>query len=285
MHNDTMSKRLREHALELEKEGGNLFRARAFRTAASLLLMMSRPVSEVFEQEGRAGLERLPGIGKSLAYVVEMLLRTGELITLHPPREVVEPEQHLASLPGVGLRTEELLRDKLGITTLESLREAALQGRLVQAGIGPRRLAELLAEVDRRLGVKAKPVAPANEPAIDDLLRLDEEYRRRAAEGDLPTVAPRSFNPEQEPWLGILRGERNGWKLRAMYSNTAVAHRLEKTRDWVVVYFDAPGSNGQRTVVTETRGDLTGKRVVRGREQECRAFYRRQRQPAGEPAA
>ncbi|MBI2162415.1 MAG: hypothetical protein HYU25_18930 [Candidatus Rokubacteria bacterium] len=30
---------------------------------------------------------------------------------------------------------------------------------------------------------------------------------------------------------------------------------------------------GQRTVVTETRGPLAGQRVVRGREGDCRAHY------------
>jgi hypothetical protein len=51
---------------------------------------------------------------------------------------------------------------------------------------------------------------------------------------------------------------------------------LGRTHDWVVLYFyDGDHREGQRTVVTETRGSLLGKRVVRGREEECRAFYRR----------
>ena len=47
-------------------------------------------------------------------------------------------------------------------------------------------------------------------------------------------------------------------------------------RDWVVIYahFDH-GGEVQRTVVTETRGALAGRRVVRGREGECLAFYAR----------
>jgi hypothetical protein len=281
-----MSKRLRDYALELEKEGGNLYRARAFRTAAGMLLMMTRPVREVFDEEGRTGLERLPGIGKTLAYTVEGLLRTGELQVLHPPETQHEPEQYLASLPGVGLRTVELLRDRLGITTLEGLREAAKQGRLSQVGIGPGRLADLLAEVDRRLGLKEKPKAPENEPPVAALLAVDEEYRSLAESDQLPRIAPRSFNPEGERWLGVLRAERDDWKLRAVYSNTAVAHRLGRTHDWVVVYFDQGTGSGQRTVVTEVRGDLRGKRVVRGRENECRVFYQKQEQPVGsEPAA
>lgn len=52
------------------------------------------------------------------------------------------------------------------------------------------------------------------------------------------------------------------------------AHRLGRTRDWVVVYFyDKDHVEGQHTIVTESRGVLGGKRVVRGREAECREHY------------
>jgi hypothetical protein len=57
----------------------------------------------------------------------------------------------------------------------------------------------------------------------------------------------------------------------ALYSNTALAHRLERTRDWVVIYYSTDSlAEGRCTIVTETRGALVGRRVVRGREVECR---------------
>ena len=96
-------------------------------------------------------------------------------------------------------------------------------------------------------------------------------------------LAPRRFNPENEPWLPLYHTRRNGWRYRALYSNTALAHRLGQTRDWVVIYFDDGFSSGQRTVVTETRGDLRGRRVVRGREWECREHYQIHNPAAKEP--
>jgi putative hydrolase len=55
-----------------------------------------------------------------------------------------------------------------------------------------------------------------------------------------------------------------------MFSNTALAHQLKKTHDWVIIYFyDDQHQEGQHTLVTETRGPLLGRRVVRGRENEC----------------
>jgi hypothetical protein len=67
----------------------------------------------------------------------------------------------------------------------------------------------------------------------------------------------------------------------ALYSNTARAHDLGLTQDWVVLYFHSNGGpEAQRTVVTETWGNLAGKRVVRGREEESRQFYAHARQAA-----
>ena len=61
-----------------------------------------------------------------------------------------------------------------------------------------------------------------------------------------------------------------------MYSNTARAHDLGRTRDWVVVYFyDDHHQEGQHTLVTETRLNLQGLRVIRGREAECRELHNR----------
>jgi putative hydrolase len=66
-----------------------------------------------------------------------------------------------------------------------------------------------------------------------------------------------------------------------MFSNTARAHQLNKSRDWVVLFVmhnSAP--DWQCTIVTETRGPLKGKRVVRGREAECSAHYKGRVKPA-----
>jgi putative hydrolase len=112
------------------------------------------------------------------------------------------------------------------------------------------------------------------EPPVAMLLDVDREYRERAAAGDLPTIAPRRFNPSGEAWLPVLHAERGAWHFTALFSNTAQAHQLGRTRDWVVIYFyDDEHAEGQHTVVTETHGALTGRRVVRGRETECRAHY------------
>jgi putative hydrolase len=112
------------------------------------------------------------------------------------------------------------------------------------------------------------------EPSVMTLLDVDREYRQQAEQGALPVIAPKRFNPEGRAWLPILHTHRDEWHFTLLYSNTALAHELKRTRDWVIVYFyDDHHQEGQCTVVTETRGPLTGQRVVRGRELECRDYY------------
>jgi hypothetical protein len=124
-----------------------------------------------------------------------------------------------------------------------------------------------------RLGRYRTAGPPQGEPPVAELLAVDAAYRENARHNSLPMLTPRRFNPRNEPWLPLYRDDRDGWRYRALFSNTALAHRLGQTHDWVVIYFDDGVTEGQRTVVTETRGDLRGRRVVRGRERECRAHY------------
>ena len=108
------------------------------------------------------------------------------------------------------------------------------------------------------------------------LLDVDAEYRRRGADGGLRRIAPRRHNPEGRSWLPILHSQRGDWHFTALFSNTARAHDLRKTDDWVVLYFHTDhGPEAQRTVVTESHGDLEGRRVVPGREAECARWYAR----------
>jgi len=52
---------------------------------------------------------------------------------------------------------------------------------------------------------------------------------------------------------------------------------MSRTQDWVVIlFYDDHHQEGQHTVVTETRGAMAGRRVVRGREKACRGYYAEQ---------
>ncbi|MFO0851089.1 MAG: helix-hairpin-helix domain-containing protein [Gemmataceae bacterium] len=67
MDNAQIADRLRSHASELARGGDNLYRVRAFRQAALAVLALPEPVAAVAE---RGGLDRVPGIGRSLAKTI-----------------------------------------------------------------------------------------------------------------------------------------------------------------------------------------------------------------------
>lgn len=115
-----------------------------------------------------------------------------------------------------------------------------------------------------------------SDPGVGILLGVDAEYRDKARAGTLPKIAPRRFNPDGIACLPILHTRYGPWHFTAMFSNTDRAHELHRTHDWVVIlHADEEGEEGQCTLVTERRGNLAGKRVVRGREPECARHYRR----------
>ncbi len=106
-------------------------------------------------------------------------------------------------------------------------------------------------------------------PTVELILNLNAEYRKKAEAGELKKIAPKRHNPDGESWLPILTTVGEGWRFTVLFSNTARAHELGKTQDWVVVYYDKGSGENKYTVVTEYAGPLLGKRVIRGREKEC----------------
>jgi hypothetical protein len=240
------------------------------------------PIGEVMRAGGLAALEALPTTGATLARSIQQMLVSGRLPMLDRLRGASDPERVLASVPGVGRATARRLHE-LGIATLEDLEAAAYDGRLqALAGIGAKRLAGIRDSLAHRLGRVRTGAAPGGpprarapasaEPPVAELLDVDREYRAKAAAGELPRIAPRRFNPAREAWLPVLHTERGPRHYTALFSNTARAHELGTTRDWVVLYLDGGGRERQYTVITAQRGVLRGRRIVRGREDECAAL-------------
>jgi hypothetical protein len=272
--------RLREAADLLQAQGANPFRISAYRKAADTVLDLPEELTGIVERDGLPGLEALPSIGRGIASALLEMTRTGRWMQLDRLRGSADPVQLLTAVPGLGHRLAERIHEELHVDTLEGLELAAHDGRLESVpGVGPRRAAAIRANLQSMLSRSRPHRAAAGcrtvaEPSVQMLLEVDREYRERAAAGTLPTIAPRRFNPSGEAWLPVLHTTRDGWHFTALYSNTAQAHQLDRTRDWVVLYcYDDEHTERQHTVVSETHGPLVGRRVVRGRETECRGYY------------
>jgi DNA polymerase (family X) len=278
--NAVVAERLREMAALLEAQGDNAFRVAAYRNAAQTVAGLKRDLREMFEREGLAGLDALPTIGPGIAAAIAEMLHSGRWSRLEQLRGTAGPEALLRAVPGIGPHLATRLHDELGVHTLEALEVAAHDGRLERmARIGPRRAAAIRAALtpmlDRvRVARRNRPSGAdaALAPPVAMLLDVDREYRDGAAADRLPKIAPKRFNPSAQAWLPVLHAARDGWHFTALYSNTARAHELDRVHDWVVIYAeDEQHHERQYTVVTAATGSLAGRRIVRGREDECRA--------------
>ena len=271
--------RLRQAAEILNAQGANPFRVAAYRNAAQTVERHDIDLREILNATGRDGLAELPAIGAGLAAAIAEMLETGHWAQLDRLRGRLDPAMLFRTVPGIGPELAERIHDSLGVETLEALEVACHDGRLENVrGMGSRRAAIIragLGEILAPVRNAARSRLASVEPPVAMLLDVDREYREKASAGTLPTIAPRRFNPEGLAWLPILHAQRADWHFTALFSNTATAHRLGRTRDWVVLYFDSDHhGERQRTVVTERRGALAGLRVVRGREPECSDHYR-----------
>jgi DNA polymerase (family 10) len=289
--NDQIADVLEQVADRLEAQHANVYRIDAYRAGAAVVRNHPTSIQDLALTEARAGLDALPQIGSSLSGSIEEIAHTGRLRMLERLHGRLSPVELFKTVPGIGEELAERIHRELDIDTLEELEVAAHDGRLDEvAGFGPRRLeavrdilAAMLARSARgrarrfeqlqQAGARITRSEPEEEkPEVALLLEIDREYRERAEADELPRIAPRRNNPDGTPWLPILHSYRNGWHFTALFSNTDRAHELGRVRDWVVIYFERDGHEGQCTVVTEYRGPLAGHRTIRGREAEVAAI-------------
>jgi hypothetical protein len=278
---------LEQVADRLEAQHANIYRIDAYRAGAAVVRSQQSSVQDLALAGGREALDVLPQIGTSLSGAIDEIAHTGKLRLLARLEGQLSPVELFKTVPGIGEELAERIHRELDIDTLEELEVAAHDGRLDEvAGFGPRRLeavkdilATMLSRSARgrarrfdeleKIGAKVdRPETDEARPDVSLILDIDRDYRQAAQENALPRIAPRRNNPDGEAWLPIMHSHREGWHFTVLYSNTDRAHELGRVRDWVVVYYERDGHEGQCTVVTEYQGPRTGQRVVRGREHE-----------------
>ena len=278
VNNKEIASKLREIATLLDEQKANPFRVNAYLNAAKTIATMTEPVEDLLSREGFTALLELPGIGEGIARSVNEFIMTGRMSRLESLQTGHDPIALFEQIPGIGPRSAHRIIETLHIDTLEALELAAHNGRLKNVpGFSTKKIELVQSWLTHVLGyrrTRPEPQQTVVEPPVALLLKIDEQYRKKAQAGELPTIAPKRFNPSGEAWLPILHATKQGWHFTALYSNTARAHQLERVKDWVVIsFYDDRHHEGQHTVVTETRGVATGQRVVRGREMECNDYY------------
>ena len=152
VHNADVAAIFDEIADLLEIESANPFRVRAYRNAARTLRDLGRDVVAMMA-EGE-DLTELPGIGEDLASKIKEIVKTGTAAMLEEHRKNVPATlTNLLKIPGLGPKRVQALYHKLGIRTLEDLRNAA-RDRRVRAlqGFGAKTEQHILEQVQAKTG-------------------------------------------------------------------------------------------------------------------------------------
>jgi len=272
----------------LEYENANPFRIRAYREGAQSIRSAEHPVADFIRNGQIDKLDALPNVGSGITAVVSEYVTSGQSGLLEELESKASPEAVMAKVPGIGKELAGRIVDQLHIKTLPELEQAAHNGELASVeGFGAKRIAGIRSSLagilsqtlrnnqhERTADTTKQSSQSDDRPSVSLLLDIDADYRKGAEQDKLQKISPKRFNPDNEAWLPVLHAKRDGWEFTALFSNTAQAHKLEKTDDWVVIYYKRGDTERQHTVVTETKGPLKGKRVVRGRDAENRSFYK-----------
>jgi DNA polymerase (family 10) len=171
---------LKEIGLLLQVEGKDKFKFKAYLRGVRSITSLGEDITSVAE---RGELTNIQGIGKGLAEVITSYLETGEVEVLNKLRTRVPVKvMELDAIPGVGPKTIQLVYEKLGITDLEGLERAALEGKLSGLpGLGQKTEEQILAGIGLvRTGLERTRLAEALSFAagLQDTLRKIKGVRR-----------------------------------------------------------------------------------------------------------
>ncbi|MDP3784617.1 MAG: DNA polymerase/3'-5' exonuclease PolX [bacterium] len=107
------------------------FKPRAFERASESVGSLDKDIAAVYTEEGVAGLEKIPGVGKGIAERIEEYLRTGRIKEYDALKKKFPVDiAGLASIEGVGPKLIKLLYQKLKIKNISELEKAAKAGKL-----------------------------------------------------------------------------------------------------------------------------------------------------------
>ncbi|MFK7802975.1 MAG: DNA polymerase/3'-5' exonuclease PolX [Anaerolineae bacterium] len=160
----------------LQIRGDNIHRVLSYRRAAESITDLAQDVSHLAQNNE---LTSIPGIGKTLKEKINEILSTGRLefldrLTEEIPLSILD----LLKIEGMGAKRVKLVYDKLGITNLEALEKAALDGTLADLpGLGKKSAEKVIKGIQalRSFGdnrVRLGVALPAAEEILAELKKL-----------------------------------------------------------------------------------------------------------------
>jgi DNA polymerase (family X) len=156
VRNGEIAEAFEELASLYELDGAVVYRVNAYRNAAKSI----REAGVSVEEMARAGkADELAGIGKTIAEKIVTLLDTGTIpsadkLKARIPFGLIE----VTRIPGLGPKRARALYERLGVESIEDLRQAAEDGRLEDApGFGPKAQENVMLALATRVDGGDKP--------------------------------------------------------------------------------------------------------------------------------
>lgn len=150
MTKEAVAETLEGIAQLLDLKGENTFKIRAYQNAARAVETYPGDLGEAVRQ---GALDRIEGIGKSVAEKIGELVSTGHLAYFDELRGEFPPGLFdLFGINGLGAKKIRALHDKLAVASVDDLLAACRDGRVAGlAGFGEKTAQKLVASVEQRL--------------------------------------------------------------------------------------------------------------------------------------
>lgn len=160
----------------LEVLGENSFRVSAYHRAARLIDMQILELKDLYEREGIAGLEKIPGVGESIAQKIEELIKTGksdyqQRLRKKVPSAIIE----FAKIPGVGPKTAYKLYQLFKVNSIEQLKLALKNNQHLEK-IKEKTRANIIRGIDILLHQSGRLLLSFAEPIAREVVAILKKY-------------------------------------------------------------------------------------------------------------
>jgi len=182
------------------------FKPRAYRKAAQNIESLSEDIEEIYK---RGELEKIPGVGKSIAEKVKEFIEKGSVAYYEKlKKEIPVNLEELSSVEGLGPKMIKLLYKELGIKNLNDLEKAAKEGKIRHLkGMGERTEQKILENIEFARKKGGRILLGFALPEAMKLIKFLEKYaekislagslrRKKETIGDMDILAV-SLNPEK----------------------------------------------------------------------------------------
>jgi DNA polymerase (family 10) len=101
------------------------FKPAAYQQAAIAIDNMEEDISDLYKKEGIKGLEKIPGVGKSIAEKIEEFLNTGKIKYIKELKKATPIDlEQLTKVEGLGVKRIKKLWKELGVRNLKDLEKS-----------------------------------------------------------------------------------------------------------------------------------------------------------------